>query len=261
VTAEDYLRMVAFELRDLPWSQRRELISELRGHLDELPAGTDLDARLGTPEDYAADLRSAAGLERRRGAIAFLRARRPRNVILAAALLVVVGLTIGAVAWIDSYEPIAFANGSIDPVGAKGAPGLDGNVVVFHKGRPFELGITIRNTGKFTVRVLGVPYFSALPFSARLRMSLPQKREEFLPPYVPFRPFDLKPGDMRLLLLKGVYACHSGMPAGSSFGIASLPVRFSFLWRTATTDVPLPQELAIVLPKGCPPATGGSATP
>jgi uncharacterized membrane protein len=60
VTAEDYVSRVAFELRDLPWGTRRELLSELRVHLDELPAGTDLAARLGPPEEYAADLRSLA---------------------------------------------------------------------------------------------------------------------------------------------------------------------------------------------------------
>jgi uncharacterized membrane protein len=74
--AEDYLRMVAFELRDLPWKMRRDIVSELRGHLDELPPGTDLGAQLGRPHEYAAELRSAAGLERRRGVIAFLRAPR-----------------------------------------------------------------------------------------------------------------------------------------------------------------------------------------
>ena len=79
MTAEDYLRRVDVAVRDLPWRTRRELNSELRGHLAELPADTDFVERLGTPERYAADLRSAAGLERRRGPIAFLRARRPRN--------------------------------------------------------------------------------------------------------------------------------------------------------------------------------------
>jgi hypothetical protein len=55
VTADDYLRSVSFELGDLPWGQRQDLLTEIRAHLDELPAGTDLRARLGTPKEYAAD--------------------------------------------------------------------------------------------------------------------------------------------------------------------------------------------------------------
>lgn len=111
MTADDYLRSVSFELRDLPWGQRQDLLTEIRTHLDELPAGTDLGARLGTPKEYAADLRAAAGLERRRGVSAFLRARRPRNLILVALVLIMIGLGIGAVEWIDSYQPLTLGNG------------------------------------------------------------------------------------------------------------------------------------------------------
>jgi uncharacterized membrane protein len=97
---------------------RQDLLAELRGHLEELPAGTNLDERLGPPEDYAADLRSAAGLERRQGAKAFLRARRPRTLVLAAVALVSIGLAIGAVVWVQSYQPLRSGNSSLSPNGA-----------------------------------------------------------------------------------------------------------------------------------------------
>lgn len=122
MTAEDYIRQVNFWLTDLPWGTKKALLSELRGHLAELPADTDLDT-LGTPEQYAKDLRAAAGLERRRGPIAFLRARRPRNLILVALTLTVIGLALGAVAWIDSYQPLAFGNGWEFPADANTCPG------------------------------------------------------------------------------------------------------------------------------------------
>ena len=257
LTADDYVRRVAFELRDLPWATRRELVSELRVHLAELPPGTDLGERLGTPEDYAADLRSAAGLERRRGVVAFLRARRPRNVILTVMLLVSIGLAIGAVVWVRSYQPIAFAGSTQLPGGVKEAPGIDGNAVVFHKGQPFQYGFTVRNTGRFAVRVLGVPYSPALPFSARLSMSGPQREPGMEGPWKPFRPFDLKPGEIRWLVLEGAYACHSGMGAGTSSGIDALPVRFSFLWKTSTASIPLDGQLTFLFPKGCRYAVAG----
>lgn len=265
MTAEDYLRRVWIALRDLPWRTKRDLLAELRGHLSELPPETDLGTRLGSPEDYAADLRSAAGLERRRGAIAFLRARRPRNVILTAVALTVIGLAIGAVAWIDSYQPIAFAGSAQFPVDAKPALGQAGESVVFRKGRPFEYGITVQNTGRFTVRVLGVPKSVTDFYSGRLLMSGPQREPGVEASFKPFHPFDMKPGEIRWLLFKGVYACTTGMGTGPRGGGSItwdlIPVRFSFLWRTATAWIPLGEPLAFTFPKGCPSPRARSATP
>ena len=157
MTRDEYVRHVDWWLRDLPWSTRQDLLAELRGHLDELPADTDFRAQLGTPETYAGDLRAAAGLERRRGLIAFLRARRPRNLILFVLALTVAGLAIGAVAWIDRYQPIVYGNATQFPPDSKPSPGQPGVTVVFRRGRPFLYGVTIRNSGRFPVRVLGVP--------------------------------------------------------------------------------------------------------
>jgi hypothetical protein len=252
VTAEDYLRWVRFALRDLPWSIRRELISELRGHLEELPPGTDLTARLGAPESYAADLRSAAGLERRRGPIAFLRARRPRNLILTVVVLTATGLAIGAVEWIDSYQPLAFYFGEEPPLGVVEAPAGGSESVVFHQGRPFRLGIDITNNGRFTVRILGAGYGpQRTPFSARLVMSGPMASSGFPGPFRRFHAFDMKPGEVRVLELEGVYAnCREWDGQSGAETLSAFPVRYRFLWRTATADIQLPEELAIVFPKG-----------
>jgi len=251
MTRNEYLRSVGFWLRDLGWSTRHDLMAGLRSHLDELPADTDL-TELGTPEEYAADLRSAAGLERRRGLIAFLRARRPRNLILTALALTVIGLAIGAVAWIDSYEPIAFAGGTQSPLDSKSSLGRDGVSVVFRKGRSFHYGITIENTGRFTVRVLGVPKSVTDFYSGRLLMSKDQTGHMDERPLERFRPFDMKPGSFRWLLLKGVYACTTGMGHGTTITWSAIPVRFNFLWRTATASIPLDEPLTFSFPKGCP---------
>lgn len=249
MTAEDYVQRVAFELRDLPWKMRRDLISELRAHLNELPADTAL--QLGTPEQYAADLRAAAGLERRHGLIAFLKARRLRNLIVIAALLTVIGLAIGAVAWIDSYQPIETGNTSYGPLDAVASPAGDGVYVVFHQGRRFRYGMTIWNSGRYTVRVLGVPELG-LPISYRLLMSGPTtfERGSIPRPFTRFHPFDLEPGEQRGLVLAGVYKypCSSRAP-GLSTSLESMPVRFSFLWRTTTVQVPLPERVVFAFRK------------
>jgi hypothetical protein len=260
VTRDEYLRSVGYQLNDLPWSMRRDLLAELSGHLDELPADKDFEARLGTPESYAADLRSAAGLERRRGPIAFLRARRPRNLILTVLALTVAGLAIGAVAWIDSYQPIAFAGGTEFPLDPKPSVGQAGETVVFRKGRPFQYGISIRNNGRYSVRVLGVPRSVTDFYSGRVLISKPNRHGDERP-LERFHPFDLKPGEIRWLLLKGAYACTTGWGDGGSVTWTAMPVRFSFLWRTATASIPLDQPLTFTFPKGCPPATGRTATP
>lgn len=250
---DEYLRDVGWWLRDLPWSMRRDLLAGLRAHLDELPAGTDLRAQLGPPEQYASDLRVAAGLERRRGPIALLRARRPRNLILTIVLLILIGLATGAVAWIDSYQPIVYGNATQLPLDSKPSPGEPGVTVLFHKGRPFLYGITIQNNRRFAVRVLGVPRAVTDYYRGRVLMNKPNPAENERP-LERFRPFYLHPGETRWLVFKGVYACTTGAGANTGVTWEAMPVRFSFLWRTGTTFVPLRDPLTInFTKKGCPP--------
>lgn len=253
---EDYISMVAWELRDLPWKMRRGLVSEIRGQLGELPPGTDLHQRLGRPHEYAAELRDAAGLDRRRGLIAFLRARRPRNLILAVVVLTLIGLAIGALAWIDAYQPLTSGFGSRYPVDAVESPVGNTESVVFRPGRPFQFGLTVHNRSRFTVRVLGVPYPSGLPFKAELLMGPPMNYASsgMQGPYRRFHAFDLAPGKVRLLFFKGTLACKATERGIGALGLDYFPVRFSFLWRTSTVQIPIDPELAIVFRKGsgCP---------
>ena len=258
--ADAYLRRVDAALSDLPWSVRRDLMVELKKHLEELPA--DEASRLGTPEEYAAEMRTAAGLERRRGPIAFLRARRPRNLMLTVVLLTVIGLAIGSIVWIDSYQPIAFAGGTQFPLDAKSSVGQAGYTVVFRKGHPFQYGIVIRNSGRFTVRVLGVPRGVADFYAGPLFMSKDTSPRMDEKPLERFHPFDMKPGSFRWLVFKGVLACTTGASGPLAVTRVDFPIQFSFLWRTATTSIPLDEPLTIRFSKeGCPPPKNPTATP
>jgi hypothetical protein len=60
----DYLRAVGAALADLPDDEREEMVDDLRSHLAEIASETDdpPTARLGPPEEYAAELRAAAGI-------------------------------------------------------------------------------------------------------------------------------------------------------------------------------------------------------
>jgi hypothetical protein len=230
MTTDDYLVLVGYEFRDLPWKTKCDLLAEIRAHLSELPDEIDLIERLGRPEQYAADMGAAAGLERRRGLIAFLRARRLRNLILIAVVLTVAGLAIGAVVWINSYEPIAFAGAAQLPLDSKPSPGQAGVTVEFRKGRPFLYGIVIRNSGRFTVRVLGVPKSVTDFYSGRVLMSKDQSPRMDERPLKRFHPFDMKPGSFRWLVLEGPYACTTGMggPPGPGYTTVTWgPSRFA----------------------------------
>jgi len=178
--------------------------------------------------------------------------------------LTLIGLAIGAVVWIDSYQPLATGNTSYGPLDSRESPAGDGVYVVFHQGKQFRYGMTIWNRGRYTVRVLGVPDFfrghlGGLPASVRLLLSAPTTfNSGGIPgPFTRFHPFDLKPGEQRGLLLSGVFnlPCRdrSGPGGGSDF-LLSIPVRYSFLWHTATVAVALPERLAVLFPKqgDCP---------
>lgn len=69
-SAERYLTAVEQQLADLPAEERTALLEDLSMHLDALTLEDDdrpLELRLGAPDAYAAELRSAAGLPPRTG--------------------------------------------------------------------------------------------------------------------------------------------------------------------------------------------------
>ncbi len=274
MNADTYTRQVEAALRDLPWSQRRDLVAELRGHLADFPAGTDLEARLGTPEQYAADLRAAEGLERRRGLLGFLRARRPRNVVLVVVALILAGLIAGGIAWVQSYQPLHYDFGGLLPTQLKQAPNGAYKPLVFEKGGHFRFGVPITNNGTFGVRILGLGGIKAgpialmpdppLPFTVKLMMTRPlpvATWDNQRGPLTPFHPFDLPAGQTAMLVLEATYtkSCRPWgpgevatlEPSGFYLWDGSLPVRFHFLWKTSTALI-FPQFLLQVrFPKGC----------
>ena len=250
MTLDEYVRRFEWALRDLPWKMQRELVAELRAHIAELELGQGLEKRLGYPESYASDLRAAAELGPRRGPVAYARSRRPRRVVagslVVAAVITAVGLGIGSLVWIESYQPLALANHYLYPPG-KQLTGLDGVQAGFHAGKRFEFGISIVNNGRFSVRLLGVPWgYRSNPWNARLLMSpVMPNTGETIGPDVPFHPIDLPPNGVIFVFYKGVYACHAPEDAGALI-YTYFPVRWSFLWRTTTTEIPLDEPLAIL---------------
>jgi hypothetical protein len=293
---EHYLERLSSAAHDLPKRRRGELLSEIEQHIREAlartpPADRDEMATLleqvGDPAEIAAaaDDQADAGLA---GGLAPRRARRPRKLIIALVALAVIGLAIGAASWIQSYQPLAFAPADVltpNSVNTFGENGR-GAWVGYSNGiggphRPF-FGVTIQNTGHFTVRVDGIgTYAPLLPllrgWSSRLLMARGAfvqepvrdpagkivrdvnghsmhrrvwKRERLRP----FQAVDLAPGQIVMIVLRGVWHmdCLRNVSVGSTTPPQSFPVRYSFLWKTTTTHIPLPGGLRIAPPNHHP---------
>src|SRR5207253_2985031 len=69
----------------------------------------------------------------------------------------------------------------------------------------------------------------------------------------PFHAIDLAPGQIVMVLLQGVWHmdCHP-VTVGATTPPRSFPVRYSFLWKTTTTQIPLPGGLTIAPPNRHP---------
>ena len=241
-------------LLDLPWRVRKSLVADLRVHLADVPADDDLVARLGSPQAYAGELRSAAGLVPRRGLIAFVRARRPRNVVFAFALLGLVAAVVAGVTWAQSYQPVAPGTTGVHPV-VSGQGALGEMVAPFRNGKPFQVGFSVRNSGRFAVRILDVPLTGINPFVTHKFTA--RSDERGTGPPVRFEPFTLEPGCERLIVLRGKYAnCHD-WSVSSSVGYETMPVRMRFLRWTHTIHVKLFTPLVIRMPAHRSPCATG----
>src|SRR5262245_3907869 len=129
--------------------------------------------------------------------------------VIMVAVLAVIGLGIAALVWVHSYQPLAFGGGSVYPtISSRYRDGsFRQNNARFRQGRPFKVGISVVNNGRFTVRVLGITgeydhSFAELPLShRRLIVSgpLPKSSAQWVRPYRSFRPFDLPPGQVMFL--------------------------------------------------------------
>jgi hypothetical protein len=287
----DYLERLSSAAHDLPQARRRELLSEIEQHIRQAVTQTPptnraemvaLLEQVGDPAEIAAaaDDRADGSLQ---GSIASPRGRRPWRRIIALVALAVIVLAIGAAAWIQSYQPLSFAPADVLTANSVNTFGENGHGawVGYSNGiggphRPF-FGVTIENTGHFTVRVDGIgSYAPLLPvlrgWSSRLLMARGTFVQEpvrgpvagggRIPPHRvwkrgrlrPFQPVDLAPGQIVMIVLRGVWHmdCEANVSAATTTPPMSFPVKYSFLWKTTTTHIPLPGGLRIAPPNHHP---------
>ena len=163
-TTEPYLARVRSELSDIPWLQRQELLATVSERLADLGAGDSPWRELGSPIDFARQLRDGAGLPaRRRSPVVRFRAacRRTKIVMLVGIALVMVMIAV-AVEW-PHYQPLS----AIAFQGSTNARRVDDNLatgtdyVVYESGKYVVSGIELRNRGHVPVTVDGVSIATA----------------------------------------------------------------------------------------------------
>ena len=277
----DYLERLSTAARDLPQARRDELLGEIEQHIRQALAQTPCTNRdeivalleqVGDPAEIAA---AAEDRDDPGPSVAPPRKPRRRSRIVALVALALVALAIGAAAWIQSYQPLAFGPEDVLAANSVNTFGEDGHGawVGYSDGigganRPF-FGVAIQNTGHFTVRVLGLGnYAPPLPllrgWSARVLMARGRfVKESPRGPVAgpgrapvrtvwergrlrPFQPVDLEPGQMVMVVLRGVWhmdCVRAG--AGSLTPPRDFPIKYSFLWKTTTAEIPIPGGLRI----------------
>jgi len=158
------------------------------------------------------------------------------------------------VTWAGRFQPVTTGTTGVHPVvSSQGA--LGEMVAPFRNGKPFQVGFSVRNSGRFAVRILDVPLTGFHPFAVRKFTARSDERGTRQP--VPFQPFTLEPGRERLIVLRGRYAnCHNWV-AGSSVGYVAMPVRMRFLRWTHTVYVKLFTPLVIRMPAHRSPCATG----
>lgn len=249
--AERYASAVARELRGIAREKRRALVDGLREHLREYPEREDFAARLGSPAEYAAELRRSAGLPaaRPRGWIRrlplWLRIALPVLVVLAVAAVVIVTSA-------DVQSPLHYAGGSWVP-GTTAPPEFgDKTAVALHyqHGQEYQFAFQMENDGHFPVTVDRVDF-------ARLLFSPLQVEEVRLGPrgeqgmsdgVEQFHAFHLDPGEFRNVFFYGVFAFCEHAERGGSTEIEGPVVHFHVLGLGETQEVPMIQPISIPNP-------------
>lgn len=166
-----YYGTVADSVDDIPWRERQRILDTLADRLGALGPDDSPTSELGPPEDYAAQVRAAAGATTERGgSFARLRASRTRTkVLLGAAAFLVVVLVAGAVSALR-YQPLR-AEGTAEAVDpglvVQDAGGVQGLTVRFQPGGQILVRYSLTNSGLVDVNIDGIDIEKRFPVKVK----------------------------------------------------------------------------------------------
>ena len=154
-----YLEDVRRHLRDVPWSRRQDLVSDLRCRLEDLTWDHFPNEILGESAEYARLAREAAGYgpsPARR--FAYVRAWRRRTKILVVMSIVTVLILASATVAVVRYQPLRTENLFTWSASPEIESTLPTQVTYwpYEPGAPVVVGTGLHNVGRTTVTVTGV---------------------------------------------------------------------------------------------------------
>jgi hypothetical protein len=186
----------------------------------------------------------------------------------AAGLIVVAAIAAGAVyLWLGSYAPLRAATSGFAPgsgVGADVQPvtGSGGRTVYFpvlRRSRTFDTAFTLRNSGRFTVTVLGLEPATPGPAPwvgpVEVRVTTSSTASADPGELLPFQSLRLARGDTAILVVRFGLRCKGATAAAPDVFADRIRLRYRYLsvfTRTQTVRLPFAVTLRCV---GGPPAT------
>jgi hypothetical protein len=200
--------------------------------------------------------------------------RRRTWVLVGTAAFVLVGGGVGVGVAAARYQPLLGSSFSLAPAGKEIQPDSayspDDRVMqyAYSDGEVITYGVTVHNSGSFTVRITSVEtppsWFHALLKPTGVRTDRPGHGLSYEDAdTVAFQPFDLHPGDDRLLLVHLRVGDCQGFGPGVTETIDSVAVHFSFLGIDHRAEIPFGTGIQVVAPPadGCPGATHSATIP
>jgi hypothetical protein len=217
----------------------------------EMPAGSDLQATLGSPQAYAQELVNSGAVPELRGFRA--RLRRVPLVWKIAVPLVVALAVAGTVTgiWLSADEPLERGGWSFAP-GIQ--PDLDfgdqANVIVdYQHDARYSFGFSLINDGRLPIEIVDFPLASYATEPFVVEQVLVDPPQEFGgSDAAPFRPFTLQPGEERGFTFRGVLAHCDAWDHGGGLVLESVKVQYRVLWITKSRDISLPRPIMIRMP-------------
>lgn len=193
---QTYVTEVRRQLRDVPAMRRRELLDQATDHLAERPAAETsggLADALGSPGEYAMELRADAGIPARFGR--WQRFLGQRRGVLAAQIITASALLVGSLvawSWFTAAPNIFNSCGGVvaSDVEAIGSGSRTEYRVVYHEQQRMGISLCLVANPGVTVESISVPFSAPIAQPVGVELSLGRTESSFVGDASAFHPYN-----------------------------------------------------------------------